>query len=212
MKATIIYDNTTLKRELQPDWGFAALVEAHGKRILFDTGAEGSILLSNMDSLNIDPRTIDDVFISHPDFDHVGGLYDFLQLNSDVTLWIPCSFHGIRHTKKIINAGNPEKMYEGIYSTGELDGIEQSMCVRTDEGIVIIAGCSHPPMKHIIDAASEFGDVYGIIGGLHGNPPESLEEFSMICATHCTMYKQQIAHLYGDKYIEGGAGKIIEIN
>jgi len=35
----------------------------------------------------------------------------------------------------------PTKLYEGIYSTGELEGIEQSLCVETGKGIVIIAGC-----------------------------------------------------------------------
>lgn len=53
MKTTIIYDNTAFRKDLQADWGFSALVEAKGKRILFDTGASGSILLSNLEKLAI---------------------------------------------------------------------------------------------------------------------------------------------------------------
>jgi 7,8-dihydropterin-6-yl-methyl-4-(beta-D-ribofuranosyl)aminobenzene 5'-phosphate synthase len=67
-------------------------------------------------------------------------------------------------------------------------------------------------MEYIIDAASEFGQVYGIIGGVHGNRPESLKNLNLICATHCTQYRQEIKFLYPDKYIEGGVGKIIEFN
>jgi len=51
MKVTILYDNTAYLEELAPDWGFSALVEAHNRTILFDTGTEGSILLDNMKKL-----------------------------------------------------------------------------------------------------------------------------------------------------------------
>ena len=74
MKASIIYDNTAFRKDLRAGWGFAVLLEAKGKRILFDTGGRGSVLLSNMSKLGIAPKQIDDVFISHAHFDHIGGL------------------------------------------------------------------------------------------------------------------------------------------
>lgn len=211
MKVTIIYDNTVFDANLQANWGFAALVEARGKRILFDTGASGSILLSNMEKLKIPPEEIDDVFISHAHFDHTGGLSAFLDKNSDVKAWIPLSFRGVKNARDVIKIDNPETLYEGIHSTGELEGIEQSLCVETKKGIVVIAGCSHPDMKTILSAASRYGDVYGIIGGLHGNRPESLMGLHLICATHCTQYQREIRSLYPEQSIEGGAGKVIEI-
>lgn len=211
MKTTIIYDNTAFRRDLQADWGFSALVETKGKRILFDTGGSGSILLSNMRKLGIVPKEIDEVFISHSHFDHTGGLSAFLDQNNEVKVWVPRSFRGVKNVKEVIEIENSRKLYEGIYSTGELEGIEQSLCIETQKGIVIIAGCSHPRMERIIGAASQFGKVYGIIGGLHGNRPESLKNLDLICATHCTQYKQEIKSLYPEKYIEGGAGKVIEI-
>jgi len=211
MKATIIYDNTAFRKDLQADWGFSALIEAKGKRILFDTGRSGSILLSNMNKLEIIPKEIDEVFISHLHFDHTGGLSAFLDQNNDVKVWVPRSFRGVRNAKKVIEIKKSIKLYEGIYSTGELEKIEQSLCIETQKGIVIIAGCSHPRMEHIIGAASEFGKVYGIIGGLHGNRPESLKNFDLICSTHCTQYKQEIKFFYPERYIEGGVGKVIDI-
>ncbi len=211
MKATIIYDNTSFRNDLQADWGFSALVEANGKRFLFDTGARGSILLANMDRLGISPKEIDDIFISHAHFDHTGGLSAVLEKNNDVKVWVPRSFRGVRNVKEVIEITNARELYAGIYTTGELDDIEQSLCMATNEGIVIIAGCSHPKMAHMIDAASKFGKLYGIIGGLHGSRADSLKNFRFICATHCTQYKQEIMSLYPKSYIEGGAGKIIEI-
>jgi len=211
MKVTIIYDNTSTKPNLQADWGFSALVELKKRKILFDTGANGRILLSNMEKLKLDPKEIEDVFISHLHWDHTGGLSSFLQLNNKVKLWIPSYFPEAKDAREVMEVKKPTKLYEGIYSTGELDGIEQSLCVETEKGIVIIAGCSHPRMEHILRTASQFGKVYGIIGGLHATKPESLKELDLICPTHCTQYKSEIRSLYPEKYIEGGAGKIIEI-
>jgi 7,8-dihydropterin-6-yl-methyl-4-(beta-D-ribofuranosyl)aminobenzene 5'-phosphate synthase len=211
MKVTIIYDNTVLREDLKADWGFAALVEAHGKKILFDTGGSGSILLANMKALAVDPQVIGDVFISHAHYDHTGGLSAFLDQNRQVRVWVPPSFKGVTNVREVIKMERPGKLYEGIFSTGELEGVEQSLCVETAKGIVVVAGCSHPPMGIILDAASKFGPVYGIIGGFHSNRPESLKEVKLICATHCTQYKAEIQSLYPDAYLEGGAGKIITV-
>ncbi len=212
MKITIIYDNTSLKNELQPDWGFSARVAYQEKKILFDTGANGTILLSNMQKLGINPEKFQDVFISHAHFDHTGGLSAFLNMNNNVKVWGPPSFRGVKNAKETIDMDAPGKLYEGIYSTGELEGIEQAMCCETDKGIVVIVGCSHPRMDHIIDVASQFGKVYAVIGGMHGTRPELLEGVDLICPTHCTQHKSEMKSLYSQKYIEGGAGCQIEID
>ncbi|MBN1681928.1 MBL fold metallo-hydrolase [Candidatus Bathyarchaeota archaeon] len=211
MKITIIYDNTTKRLDLQTDWGFSALVEAKGLKILFDTGANGDILLANMQKLEIKPKEITDIFISHLHHDHTGGLSSFLSVNNQVKLWVPSYFEEVKNAEKYAVIKEPAVLYEGLHSTGELDGIEQSLCIENKKGILIIAGCSHPRMEHILQTAQQLGKVYGIIGGLHGTLPESLKGLDLICPTHCTRYKKEIERLYPEAYIEGGAGKIIEI-
>ena len=210
-KITIVYDNTSFRKDLQADWGFSALVEVRNRKILFDTGANGKILLSNMEKLKINPKEIVDVFISHLHWDHIGGLRDFLQVNNKVRLWLPSYFPEAENAREIIEVKKPRKLYEGIYSAGELEWIEQSLCIETKKGILIIVGCSHPKMEHILQTASKFGKVYGIIGGLHSTKPESLKDLDLICPTHCTQYKAEIKSLYPEKYVEGGAGKIIDL-
>jgi 7,8-dihydropterin-6-yl-methyl-4-(beta-D-ribofuranosyl)aminobenzene 5'-phosphate synthase len=212
VKVTIIYDNTVSREGLKSDWGFSCLVEAENTpRILFDTGADGAILLSNMEQLGIAPSTISEVFISHAHFDHTGGLSAFLGQNNKVRVFVPSSFRGVKNAKEVITIEDSIELHEGVYSTGELEGIEQSLCIKTEKGIVVIAGCSHPKMENILGAASEFGKVYGIIGGLHGTRPEPLKGLDLICATHCTQYKQEMKKLYPSSYIEGGAGRVITI-
>jgi 7,8-dihydropterin-6-yl-methyl-4-(beta-D-ribofuranosyl)aminobenzene 5'-phosphate synthase len=213
MKVTLIYDNESFKEGLQGDWGFSCLVEVENTpKILFDTGANGAILLSNMEKLKIDPASIQDIVISHAHFDHVGGLSAFLNVNSDVSIYVPASIGRGRSEKGLISVDGPMEIYENVFSTGELDNIEQSMAVKTDDGVVVIAGCSHPGMARILDAASRFGKVYAVVGGLHGFCEYDLfKDLKMICPTHCTQHKQEIKSLYPDRYVQGGAGQVIVI-
>ena len=56
------------------EWGFAALVEVDGRRILFDTGAKTDVVLKNVQTLKLDLGDVPDVILSHWHWDHVGGL------------------------------------------------------------------------------------------------------------------------------------------
>jgi 7,8-dihydropterin-6-yl-methyl-4-(beta-D-ribofuranosyl)aminobenzene 5'-phosphate synthase len=56
------------------EWGFAAVVEADNRRILFDTGARPDTVLKNAHELKVDLAGITDVILSHNHSDHTGGL------------------------------------------------------------------------------------------------------------------------------------------
>jgi len=211
MKVTIVYDNEVYKPALRADHGFSCLIEVENTpKILFDTGANGSILLSNMEKLDIDPKSIEEVFISHTHQDHTGGLSDFLKANKTAKIYIPASFSRNFGERKVTVVKDSFQIHKNIFSTGELKGVEQSMAIKTKKGIVLVVGCSHPGVGDILNAASKFGKVYAIIGGLHGFKEFNLlEDLEVVCATHCTQFKQEINSLYPKKFIDGGAGKII---
>lgn len=56
------------------EWGFAALVEVDGRRLLFDTGAKPETVLENSRQLGIDLSDVTELIVSHNHADHAGGL------------------------------------------------------------------------------------------------------------------------------------------
>lgn len=213
IKITVVYDNEVKQPGLIADWGFSCLIEAQDMpRILFDTGAAGSILLHNMRELGIDPGAISLVVISHPHGDHTGGLQDIMEANKDIELYLPQSFWGGISAKKLTKIKEPLQICPNVFSTGELGGIEQSLVINTNKGLLVVVGCSHPGVGNILDAASRFGKVYGIVGGFHGfHNFNRLNPLSLICPCHCTQYKSEIKHLFQDRCLDCGAGMVIEL-
>lgn len=65
-----------------PFWGehgLGFLIETESGRVLFDTGQSGTVLLHNLEVLDVDPATIDALAISHAHYDHTGGLPSLLE-------------------------------------------------------------------------------------------------------------------------------------
>jgi 7,8-dihydropterin-6-yl-methyl-4-(beta-D-ribofuranosyl)aminobenzene 5'-phosphate synthase len=88
-KVTILYDAFGESKELTKDWGFSALVEHSGKRILFDTGNNAANLEHNVKALGVDLTKLDFVVISHRHTDHTTGLRYVLSVNPNVTVYVP---------------------------------------------------------------------------------------------------------------------------
>jgi 7,8-dihydropterin-6-yl-methyl-4-(beta-D-ribofuranosyl)aminobenzene 5'-phosphate synthase len=70
----IVLLSTMLADEGIGEWGFAALVEADGRRLLFDTGARPRTVLDNARELGIELGDVEEVVLSHNHSDHTGGL------------------------------------------------------------------------------------------------------------------------------------------
>ena len=74
MKVNIIFDKYTKEKSLRTGWGVSFLVD---EKILFDTGENGSWLMANMESLNLEIDKIEAVVISHDHWDHTDNALDF---------------------------------------------------------------------------------------------------------------------------------------
>ena len=109
------------------------------------------------------------VVISHIYSDHSGGLSDILRLNKTAELFLPNSFKGTFLGRRItIVQEDTVQICENVFSTGEIEAIEQALVLRTKKGVFVLTGCSHPAMKSILGTASKIGKLYGIAGGFHG--------------------------------------------
>ncbi len=211
MRVTIVYDNTTGQENLAADWGFSCLVEAHGKTILFDTGARADILAQNMKTLRIEPSRIDAVFISHDHWDHTGGLSAVSGIDR-MNIYVPGSLQSMPDLHGLRRIAGPAKIFDEIFSTGVLKAIEHSLVIRQEEGLIVVAGCSHPGVGEILTAASAFGHPAALIGGLHGfDDFELIAGLSCICPTHCTRHIDRIAAMYPQQYVSGGAGRVLDL-
>lgn len=60
--------------EGEGEWGYSALVEVDGHKILYDTGLSADLVLRNAKALKLDLSDVEDVVLSHNHYDHVGGL------------------------------------------------------------------------------------------------------------------------------------------
>src|SRR5256714_1141963 len=92
---TILYDAFGTDAALKKDWGFSALVEISGKRVLFDTGNDPDIFAANVKAKNIDLTSIDFVVLSHRHSDHMAGLNHVLSVNPTVKIYAPKEGFGI---------------------------------------------------------------------------------------------------------------------
>src|SRR5437870_1246800 len=92
---TILYDAFGKSSSMQKDWGYAALIEYGGKRILFDTGNNGDTLAQNAQAKGIDLSKLDFVVMSHRHGDHMGGVAYLLSVNPRVKIYAPKEGFGV---------------------------------------------------------------------------------------------------------------------
>ncbi|MCK4347767.1 MAG: MBL fold metallo-hydrolase [Thermoplasmatales archaeon] len=215
MKLTIVYDNDVYKKDigLKSDWGFSCLLTTEQDTVLFDTGAKGNILLSNMEKLGIDPGNISKIVISHEHWDHSGGLEALAPLVGDVELY-RLAKKNPSENMRFISVEESREITEGVYTTGRLKGVvdEQSLVLKGEKGWYVLVGCSHPGVKEILNTAKQYGNITGLIGGLHGfNNFSVLKELNFVCPCHCTVHKRKIRESSPETSVDCGVGRLIKI-
>jgi 7,8-dihydropterin-6-yl-methyl-4-(beta-D-ribofuranosyl)aminobenzene 5'-phosphate synthase len=82
------------------EWGFAAVLDVDGRRLLVDTGARAETVLKNAEELRIDLSTITDLVITHNHADHTGGL---LTLRRELAKKQPTALSRVHVPKGIFN-------------------------------------------------------------------------------------------------------------
>jgi 7,8-dihydropterin-6-yl-methyl-4-(beta-D-ribofuranosyl)aminobenzene 5'-phosphate synthase len=176
-------------------WGYSALVDYRGKRILFDAGGNAAALEKNAKTLGIDLARLDAVVISHDDPDHYIGLDAVYPVNPGVRVYVPESESGAfstslmthvwRHLEGLLpgqHVVDPPSLanYIRISTSGTeiLPGArlvqlpfdsgkrhEQALLLDVPGGVAILAGCAHPGIVNFVKASG--AHVRLASGGFH---------------------------------------------
>jgi 7,8-dihydropterin-6-yl-methyl-4-(beta-D-ribofuranosyl)aminobenzene 5'-phosphate synthase len=233
LRITVVYDNNPYQEGLTTSWGFACVIKGAEETILFDTGGDSAVLLNNMQQLGIDPKKIDVVVLSHVHGDHIGGLDGLLKANPAVTVYFPAtfpmSFKGslTRVGIKTIEVNDPARICKGVYSTGVLGSWmkEQALMISTDRGLIVITGCAHPGIVHILQTVKEHhaDPILLVMGGFHLGAMRKVQLEEIIAdfrelgvekvgPCHCTgeLARQTFKLGYGSDFLDVGVGRLIE--
>ena len=266
-RVTILYDAFGRSPAMKKDWGYSALVEYAGKRILFDTGNNPEIFAQNVKAAGVDLMKLDFVVISHRHLDHTAGLTHLLSVNPKVKIYAPKDAFGVfgsslpskfyrrqdslpdemryfdGHPEETLTFGTawlegkfvtvdaPLEVAPGVHlislvseTVGTKELRELSMAVETPRGMILVAGCSHPGIERIVEAAKTIGpDVHMVFGGFH-LPAATDRDIARIAAAlhdtydvnliapgHCTgepaFYR--FKNTWKDRYRYAGVGSVI---
>ena len=89
---------------------------------------------------------------------------------------------------------------------------DKIVIVKTCNGLTVITGCAHPCLENILKFASNFGNIYGVVGGFHEfSRLEALKGIHLIVPCHCTARKREIFNLYPKTCKKCYAGRAILI-
>jgi 7,8-dihydropterin-6-yl-methyl-4-(beta-D-ribofuranosyl)aminobenzene 5'-phosphate synthase len=229
----VVFDNVVIDEGLQSAWGFAAVIETPDTNILYDTGRDGRILISNMRHMELAPDMIDLIFLSHAHGDHAGGLDAVLTEKPELPIYLSSSTLGvIRHRlppgTRIIETSAPTQITTNIHSSGEMGSApaEQALVIETVEGLVVVTGCAHPGITLIAEKAKAQynSEIYMLAGGFHlFRAKENIVRdviarlralgVRKVAPSHCTGKRaaELFRDAWGEDFIESGLGAVIPL-
>jgi 7,8-dihydropterin-6-yl-methyl-4-(beta-D-ribofuranosyl)aminobenzene 5'-phosphate synthase len=235
VSVTILYDNTTFNSTTTAHWGFSCLIGGLEKTILFDAGANGTILLGNAAILGVSTKNAPLVVVSHDHSDHTAGLRAAIGTNSTASVYIGSTF-SVAWDQVISATGasvhrvsDPTKLLPTVQTTGEVLGTvnEQSLIISVDSGLVVIMGCSHPGVLEILSKVKQQlnKEIYMVIGGFHWYELydnqiavliKGLQDLGVkkCGATHCTgdIGISLLRQAFGSDFVDMGVGRVIKLS
>jgi 7,8-dihydropterin-6-yl-methyl-4-(beta-D-ribofuranosyl)aminobenzene 5'-phosphate synthase len=238
VRITYLYDNTSTSPALQPDWGFACLIESHGRTIVFDTGTKPDVLRHNLAELKVDVHKAQALVFSHPHGDHtlgaaalptMDGLPAYLGEHFRMPPQADAELSRIGVKRISVPSGRTVDVFPGLTAGPEMsDGatFEMPLVIDTPQGLVVVVGCSHPGIVAMLKRVSDTTKrpIHVVIGGFHlmQTPTDDVRRIigdlkvlgvAWAGPTHCTGPEaiRLFREAYGDHFIEGGAGTIVSL-
>jgi len=136
-------------RGIWAEHGLSYWLETEGERVLFDTGASGTVLLHNAPRMGVDLATADAIVLSHGHLDHVGGLESVLPLATEAALFMHPAVPRPKFTGKAghVHRSDSAFVLEKRFEDGR-------RVIRSNEALEILPGIwmtGEIPRKHAIE-------------------------------------------------------------
>ena len=146
MKFTILSDNRSADSRFIAEHGLSVLVESRGPRLLLDAGAT-DVFIQNAQTLGIDLRSVDYLFLSHGHADHTGGVRHFLEVNDRARIilsgqMVGRQFYSMRNYMHRITAHLPLDGVGERLMLVEM-GKDENRQVEVADGIGVVSHISH---------------------------------------------------------------------
>jgi len=236
-KITVLLDNYAVSSKLKSAPGLSMYVEQDTTYFVFDLGGNERALQHNIEVMGVNVELVDFIVVSHAHADHVAGIPVMGWLAPYTTLYIP---YGSSSSLGKVARSNGLKPVEvtrwlspskDVYITKPLHGPpwEHFIVLDTHRGLIVLSGCMHPGLDAVLGEILKYFNyskkVYGVVGGLHlANAPQTVIEdvvdklvnkydVEVIVPLHCSgsMFKRILSENYPERFVEAGAGSIIEI-
>jgi 7,8-dihydropterin-6-yl-methyl-4-(beta-D-ribofuranosyl)aminobenzene 5'-phosphate synthase len=166
------------------EWGFAAVLEVDGRRLLIDTGERPDTVLRNASELGIDLSDITDLVLTHNHGDHTAGL---LTLRRELARKNPRALSRVHVARGILLPGvwftgpvprtHPERNWTPRGQVRTPTGLAEdtvpedaSIVVDSSEGLVLVSGCGHAGIINTVEYARKVvraAPLHAAIGGFH---------------------------------------------
>ena len=205
-KITFVYGNREkANKSCLRGWGFTVLIQYDGKKVLFNTGGNERVLANNLKVLNIDPKKLDALVLSHEHWEYYQAIGVILRANPGIPVYLtnaldtmispdyPKSkknFRVVSGVTAITSNFLLMKIKSGRFQGGPFGIDEIHIILKTPEGLVIVEGCGHPQVLNVVQKSKAYtkeNRVAMLMGGTwlhrrgsHYNIPDSGEDFYAI--------------------------------
>ncbi len=191
MKITLLCENTSSDIPWCAEWGFSAHIEVEGVRILFDFGYS-DIYVRNARQAGIDLNAVDFFALSHNHDDHTRGLLFYEGTERKPLIAHPRVLEVLPEAESSVlkrcfdvrPSAGPREFTPNVFFLGAIprqttfeagtygdDPMpdDTALAIRTPQGTVVIAGCSHAGICNICDHAKRVTgqNLYAVLGGFH---------------------------------------------
>jgi 7,8-dihydropterin-6-yl-methyl-4-(beta-D-ribofuranosyl)aminobenzene 5'-phosphate synthase len=224
-RITVLVDAFGDRSDLKKDWGYSALVEYSGRRILFDTGNDVVIYVPDDEyfggptSRRFFEKLVDTLPPSMRYFD--GRVPDTLPHGSP---WKHAKLHRVSTVLEIF----PGIRVVRNISAGDnfTETPELSLVIDAPGGQILLVGCAHPGIEQILESVhGRTHSVRLVMGGLHWLtlPDAEVERRAndlvhkwgvhSVAPGHCTgeVGFSVLSRVFGDRYLYAGLGRAIDL-